>query len=251
MQGEDELATSLTDLAGLLTGHRGLERTLRRIAELAVSAIPGAEGAGLTLLESDRPHTVIWTDLFVRDVDQIQYGVHEGPCVSAVAQGRTFTSGNLGGAQQWPRFGPRVGRLGVHSALSLPLVVGDRTLGALNLYAREREAFDDHAVRLGEAFSGPAAVSVANAQMLEQAERLVAQLTAALESRADIDQALGIIRSRTGGTVEDAFSRLRSQSQSTQVKLVDIAREIVDDAVARARARHAATPPSPPPDHLG
>jgi GAF domain-containing protein len=235
---DDELTASLTDLSGLLSEHRGLELTLRRIAELAVAAIPGAEGAGLTLLESDRQQTVVWTEQFVRDVDDIQYGLDEGPCVSAVTHGQTFTSGNLGGAAQWPRFGPRVGRLGVHSALSLPLLAGDRVLGALNVYARDREAFDDHSVRLGEAFSGPAAVSVSNAQMLAQAERLVGQLTAALTSRADIDQALGIVRSRTGGTSEAAFARLRAQSQATQVKLVDIARGIVNDAVARARARH-------------
>ena len=240
---DDELTTSLDDLAGLLTEHRGLEQTLKRVAELAVHAIPGADGAGLTLLESDRPQTVIWTDAFVREVDDIQYGLDEGPCVSAVAHGRTFTSGNLGGAVEWPRFGPRVGRLGVHSALSLPLLAGDRTLGALNVYAHDRQAFDEHAVQLGEAFSGPAAVSVANAQMLARAERLVAQLTAALTSRADIDQALGIIRSRTGGTTEEAFARLRARSQSTQVKLVEIARDVVNDAVARARARQTAAPP--------
>lgn len=244
---DDDLTTSLTDLAGLLSKHRGLELTLRRVAELAVSAIPGAHGAGLTLLESDRPQTMVWTEPFVQEVDDIQYGLDEGPCVSAVAQRLTFTSGNLGGAPQWPRFGPRVGRLGVHSALSLPLLAGDRILGALNVYSRDREAFDDQAVRLGEAFSGPAAVSVANAQMLAQTERLVAQLTAALSSRSDIDQALGIVRSRTGGTSEDAFARLRAQSQSTQVKLVDIARDIVNDAVARARARHDTDPQEPPP----
>lgn len=242
MHEDDDLATSLTQLAGMLTEHRGLEQTLRRVAQLAVDAVPGADGAGLTLLENDRAQTIVWTDPFVREVDDIQYGLDEGPCVSAVAERRTFMSGNLGGEPQWQRFGPRVGRLGVHSALSLPLVTGDRVLGALNVYAREHRAFDAHAVRLGEAFSGPAAVSVANAQMLAQAERLVGQLTTALTSRADIDQALGIVRSRTGGTSEDAFARLRTESQARNVKLADIAREIVHDAVARARARHDAPP---------
>lgn len=56
-QHDDELATSLTGLSGLLTGHQLLEQTLVRVAELAVQAIPGAHGAGLTLLEADRPQT--------------------------------------------------------------------------------------------------------------------------------------------------------------------------------------------------
>lgn len=240
MHEDDELANSLIGLAGLLTDQQSLEQTLVRVAELAVRAIPGADGAGLTLLERDRPQTVIATAPFVRAVDGIQYDLGEGPCVSAVAEGHTFHSGNLGGESQWPRFGPRVGRLGVHSALSLPLLLADRIVGALNVYAYDRTTFNAHAIQLGEAFAGPAAVSVANAQKLAQAERMVAQLTAALHSRAEIDQALGIVMSRTGGTAEEAFARLRIQSQSRQVKLVDVARDIVGDAVRRARARHDA-----------
>lgn len=242
MEGGDDLARSLTELAGLLTGHGSLERTLVRVAQLAVRAIPGAQGAGLTLLERDRPQTVIATDPFVLEVDDVQYALGEGPCVSAVGEGRTFLSGNLGGEPQWPRFGPRVGRLGVHSALSLPLLVDVRIVGALNVYARGRGAFDARAVELGEAFAGPAAVSVSNAQMLAEAERRVSQLSDALTSRTQIDQAIGILMSRAGGSADEAFTRLRTQSQSRQVKLVEVAREVVEDAVRRARARHAADP---------
>ncbi len=100
MHDDDELAASLTGLSGLLSGHRSLEQGLVRVADFAVRAIPGAEGAGLTLLEADRPQTVVATSEFVTAVDDIQYGLGEGPCVSAVAQGRTFISGNLGGEPQ-------------------------------------------------------------------------------------------------------------------------------------------------------
>ena len=62
---------------------------------------------------------------FVVQVDAIQYGINEGPCITAAAEGRTMRSGSLSADRQWPRFGPRVGRLGVHSALSLPLVTSE------------------------------------------------------------------------------------------------------------------------------
>lgn len=68
----------MSGLAGLLSGQRGLEQTLVRVAELAVRAIPGAQGAGLTLLETDRPQTVVTTAEFVRQVDDIQYALNEG-----------------------------------------------------------------------------------------------------------------------------------------------------------------------------
>ncbi len=234
---DDELVASLSGLSGLLTRDLALEQTLERVAALAVQAIPGADGAGLTLLEPDRPQTVVATADFVRQVDDIQYGLDEGPCVSAVAEARAVASGNLGGEPQWRRFGPRVGRLGVHSALSLPLLLPDRIVGALNVYAHGRDVFDGHAIALGEAFAGPAAVTVANAQLLAQAQRLVGQLQDALTSRAEIDQAIGVVMSRSGGSAAEAFDRLRTISQSRHVKLADVARELLQDAVGRARAR--------------
>lgn len=249
MDDEDLLAASLAGLAGLLSGHRALEDTLVRVASFAVQAIPGADGAGLTLHESDRPQTVVATADFVRAVDDVQYALNEGPCVSAVAEKRTFTSGNLGGEPQWPRFGPRVGRLGVHSALSLPLLLPDRVVGALNVYGRGKDVFGEASVRMGEQFAPNAAVSVFNAQMLAQAERLVGQLQDALTRRAEIDQAIGVLMSRSGGTAAAAFEQLRAMSQSRSIKLSDVANEIVDEAMRRARARHAqgasgAEPPS-------
>jgi GAF domain-containing protein len=238
MHDDDELAASLGALSALLSGHAALETTLVQVAALAVKAIPGAEGSGLTLLEKDRPQTVVATTDFVREVDEIQYRLWEGPCVSAVSEREPRTSGNLGGEPQWPRFGPRAGRLGVHSALSLPLLLPDRVLGALNVYAHPRNTFGAEAMRIGLAFAGPAAVSVSNAQMLAQAERLAAQLGEALTSRAEIDQAIGVLMSRSGLTATEAFDRLRTMSQSRSMKLADVARELLGEAVQRVRATH-------------
>lgn len=239
---EDELAASLSGLSGLLSLHDALERTLVRIAEYTVRAVPGAQGAGLTLLEHRASQTVVATAGFVHAVDDVQYRLDEGPCVSAVGDGEVHTSGNLGGARQWPRFGPAAGRMGVHSALSLPLLLGGDVLGALNVYAHERDAFTPHAIELGVAFSAPAAVSVYNAQMLAQAERLTGQLQAALSSRAVIDQAIGVIMARSGVSSGEAFERLRAASQEQSAKLVHIAQDLLDEAVRRARARRGGEP---------
>lgn len=238
---ETDLACSLADLAQLAVGHgqQGLEHMLSNVAEYATKAIPGADGAGLTLFENDRADTIVASAEFVREVDAIQYGINEGPCISAAAESRTMRSGSLGGDSRWPHFGPRVGRLGVHSVLSLPLVGPDGVLGAMNVYARAKNAFDDRASELGELFAVPAAISVLNAQALAQARRLAAQLQSALTGRATIDQALGILMSRAGCTADEAFDRLRTMSQTDHVKLVQVARGIVDDAIHRARARHS------------
>ena len=80
---------------------------------------------------------------FVAEIDTLQYEVlQEGPCMTAVRERRTVRTGSLGGEPMWPHFGPRVGRLGVHSALSMPLIVGERVVGAINVYAFEKDAFE-------------------------------------------------------------------------------------------------------------
>ena len=195
-----DLATSLSGLSELLTGHQPLGETLTHIAEFAVQAIPGADGAGLTMLEDERAQTVVASAEFVHAVDDVQYGLGEGPCLLAVESRRTQTSGSLGGESRWPRFGPRVGRMGVHSVLSLPLLLPDRVVGALNVYAHAKDAFGLDAVRIGEMFARPAAVSVHNAHLLARSRRITGQLEEALTSRTVIDQAIGIVMSRTGAS---------------------------------------------------
>ncbi len=238
-----DLQASLGDLAGLVTGTIGLPELLERVATYAAHAIPGADGAGVTLLRVDRTtnhvEALAASHPFVSEIDEIQYvTLNEGPCITAAMEARTVRSGSLGGEKMWPRFGPRVGRLGIHSALSLPLLLPGQVVGAINVYARAKDVFDDHATELGELFATPAAVAVHNAQILAQALTLTAQLQAALSSRPVIDQAIGLLRGRTGGTADEAFARLRAISQSENTKLTDVAKQIVDEAVRRARSRH-------------
>jgi len=241
-----DLQNALGDLAGLVAGSRGLPELLGDVAAFAVHAIPGADGAGVTLLRVGQPDNMVEalaaSAPFVAEIDQIQYvTLREGPCITAALERRTVRSGSLGGEKMWPRFGPRVGRLGVHSALSLPLLLPGQVVGAINVYAHDKDVFDEHAAELGERFAKPAAVAVHNAQLLAQALALTAQLHTALSTRPVIDQAIGLLRGRSGRSAEDAFAQLRTMSQAEHRKLADVAQRIVDEAVRRARARHNLT----------
>lgn len=236
------LRDSLTNLAGLLTEGMRLQDVLERVAVFAVGAVPNADGAGVTLLKTERTNNLVEalaaSDPFVAEIDQIQYiEVNEGPCITAAREQRTVRSGSLGGESQWPRFGPRIGRLGVHSVLSLPLLLPDQVVGAINVYAHERDAFDERAAELGETYARPAAVAVHNAHVLARALTLTEQLQTALINRPIIDQAIGLIRARTGGSAEMAMDRLRAISHREERKVVDVARNLVDLAVRRATAR--------------
>jgi GAF domain-containing protein len=235
-----DLRSSLIDLSSLTmdNGPDALEDLLRHVAAFAVRAIPGADGAGLTLLENDRPDTIVATAQFVIDVDAIQYSLGQGPCITAATEGLTVTSGSLLAERRWPRFGPRVAQLGVHSVLSLPLMGPHGPLGAMNVYAHARDSFDQRAVELGELFAVPAAISVRNAQALAQARRVVSKLQSALTSRAVIDQAVGILISRSGCDAAEAFGKLVAMSQADNRKVSVVAQQLVADARRRARSRH-------------
>jgi putative methionine-R-sulfoxide reductase with GAF domain len=231
------LANSLAGLDALSTGTLDLTEMLTQVATFAVQAIPGADGAGLTLLEIDRADLIVKSEPFVRAIDEIQYGIGEGPCISAAASGETKRSGQLGDDHRWPQFGPRASELGVHSALSLPLLVSTGVIGAMNVYAHAPNSFDERAQQLGERYAVSAALAVQNAQILEQAARLVGQLQAGVHGRALIDQAIGVLRRRHGLTADEALQELRELSEKRKISLNATATSVVDDAVERFAER--------------
>ncbi|HET7665771.1 MAG TPA: GAF and ANTAR domain-containing protein [Mycobacterium sp.] len=239
---DDDLQAGLSGVASIVAGGRGVVDVLHDVAQFAVQAIPGVDGAGVTMTESAtgtaQIEALAVTADFVREIDKVQYhDLNEGPCITCMQSRRPAVSGSLGSDDRWPHFGGRVARMGVHSVLSMPLVVGDQVIGAINAYAYGRDAFHEHAVRLAMQFAGPAAVSVCNARLLSDARVRTEQLQQALVSRKVIDQAIGIVRARTGVSAEEAFDRLTKMSQSENTKLRDVAEKLVDEAVRRARAR--------------
>ncbi len=125
----------------------------------------------------------------------------------------------------------------MYSALSLPLQLAEQVVGAINLARTTKHVFGDRAAELGELFAKPAAVAVHNAQILSDAIALTVQLQTALSTRPVIDQAIGLIRGRTGRSAEDAFAQLRAISQSEHRKLAEVAHNIVEEAARRAQAR--------------
>jgi GAF domain-containing protein len=241
---ELDLSAGLIGVTSLVAGARALSDLLADIATFAAHAIPRADGVSIVLMEPEPPDAGVRfssaTTGFVDEIDTVQYRqFREGPCIAAAQTGRVTVSGSLGSDDRWPHFGGRVARMGVHSALSLPLTVDDHIIGAINAYAHTRDAFGEHAVELGTRFAAPAAVSVHHARLLADARDRTEALHRALSSRAVIDQAIGIIRSRSGVSQEEAFERLKHLSQVENVKLAVVAEHLLEEAVRRARARNS------------
>lgn len=216
------LAARLAMLAREFQGERTVEDTLRAIVHAAVDTVPGAWHAGITEIEGRRRvSTPAGTGEVVLRVDRAQYETGEGPCLTSAYTERTVRLPDVNTEERWPRFIARARELGVGSMLSFQLYVARDNLGALNLYAREPHAFTGESERVGLLFASHAAVAVADARRLDQLSR-------ALDVRDLIGQAKGILMERHRLTGAQAFELLVMASQRINVKLVDVARELVE-----------------------
>ena len=226
----DELWRSIADLSGLLLNEEDQETTFRRIADLAVRSIGGCDAVGVTINEKEGPATRAATGGLVYEVDNYQYEIDEGPCLSAVVERDIVSVEDMGSETRWPRFSRHAADRGLHSSLSLPLMVRGEALGALNLYAFRTKAFTSPGVQTASMFAAQAAVTVANSQTYAASVKLTRELREALDSRAVIDQAMGILMGRNGHGAEAAFTKLRVRSQAENRKLREVAADIVRES---------------------
>jgi GAF domain-containing protein len=224
----DSLDTAIRTLSRLLLTEETLETTLGRVAGLACRTIPGCEMASLTMMRGDRPSTAVQTDPEVEPLDTAQYQGVGGPCLEAYAT-RQIIRLDLpaeNGAR-WPEFTAAARGAGVLSVLAVPLTLGHSAVGALNLFSKTTRGFTQADEETAGLFSEQAAVACANAEVYWRTYSLTEHLREALESRDVIGQAKGILMARRACTPDGAFEALRKASMRKNVKLRDIADEVV------------------------
>jgi GAF domain-containing protein len=210
-----------------LTAHESLTDLLHRISVMAVDAL-GADMAGLTLLDgSGRATTAVFTDDTAPEIDQAQYDADRGPCLDAFRARTILRVDDTTADDRWPEFARSAHAHDIHSSLSLPLIVDGAGIGALNLYARPSAHFDGRSEDVGQPFADEAAIAVANGIAYWEKVTLAEHLQQAMDSRAVIEQAKGIIMATAGCSADDAFKILREQSQAENVKLRTVAAELV------------------------
>jgi hypothetical protein len=164
-------------------------------------------------------------------VDEWQYQQGHGPCLAAAAANITVTVPDLAGESRWPDWADRAIDAGVHSSLSVGLPLHESLSGALNVYAAKPQAFDENAVILAETFAGYAAVAMANAHLYEGPAALAAPGQSAMDSRAVIEQAKGIIMAERRCTADEAFAVLAKLAEYAHRDLHAAAAALVESAV--------------------
>ena len=214
-------ANQLAEAARSMQGWPSTQQTLDKVVLVATEIIPGCDLVGISVVHPDGIDTPAGSDEALNRLDELQFVMKEGPCFDALRTQETVHSPELATDPRWPRWGPRVVKeLGVHCIASYRLFTTADTLGALNLYSRTANAFDADDLYNGLALAAHVAVALAASQNVEHMEM-------ALTTRTVIGQAEGILMERFDIPPDTAFAVLRRVSQRRNVKLNQVADELV------------------------
>jgi transcriptional regulator with GAF, ATPase, and Fis domain len=217
--------STMQDSIKLLKVSDDVEETMRRVTGVVCTMFDGCTFCSVSMLDGESIKTIGATDAKAEAVDRIQYETREGPCWTAATEPKllVYTPNNADDSR-WADFSRRTAdEVGLFSLMACRLVVGDppKALGALNIYGSEPGAFDhaDHQLAM--------LLAAVTALLLDAAQRQ-AHLTAALESRGLIGQAMGILMAQSDITSDEAFEQLKAASQRMNIKLRDLARTIAE-----------------------
>jgi GAF domain-containing protein len=220
----------LRQLSRVVLVDRTLGEVLTDVTRIAAQGIPGAEATSITLLRDEKAFTVAHHGEMALAADELQYAHGYGPCMDAGRGGVLLRVDDMRTEERWPDYVAHVVRsTPVRSSLSVPLPYQGTSIGALNNYSTEPAAFaSPDSLRAGLEVAEVVAVAVANADAHHQLGEQARNMRLAMESRAVIEQAKGVLMAQRRVTAEQAFEILREASQRYNRKLRDIAFGIVE-----------------------
>jgi GAF domain-containing protein len=220
----------LRQLSRVVLVDRTLGEVLTDVTRIAAQGIPGAEATSITLLRDEKAFTVAHHGEMALAADELQYAHGYGPCMDAGRGGVLLRVDDMRTEERWPDYVAHVVRsTPVRSSLSVPLPYQGTSIGALNNYSTEPAAFaSPDSLRAGLEVAEVVAVAVANADAHHQLSEQTRNMRVAMESRAVIEQAKGVLMAQRHVDAEQAFEILREASQRYNRKLRDIALGIVE-----------------------
>jgi GAF domain-containing protein len=229
----NDLAAAMAAAARALHSPPDLEETLAVIVETARVSLPGVDAVGISTIDRHgTPTTCAATSQLVWDLDRIQYDLDEGPCVHAMKDpdAAVVAAPHIGADLRWPAYVPHALERGLKSQLAVKLYLAEEgTVGGLNMYSTSREDIDADAESVAELFATHAAIALGNAREVEG-------LNEALRTRKVIGQAIGMLMNEYTLNQDAAFGFLVRMSSHGNVKIRDIAADMVAEANERAHA---------------
>ncbi|CAM4271992.1 GAF and ANTAR domain-containing protein [Kibdelosporangium persicum] len=231
----DEFTSAMTNLTEALDAGAPSREILDAVCAEAIRAIPGADMASITAISDSHPRTAAYTDPRARQLDQAQYDIGDGPCLRAARTGAIIRLSVGTASEMWPDFVAVAKRLEVGSYLAAPLHVDDNLAGAINLFGFGDHGFAEVDEKLLGLYTTVVTFALRTTRRYHNVRKLAVQFETAMQSRAVIEQAKGILMAIHKVSEAEAIARLIDQSQRTNVKLRIVAADFVHQAIGGTR----------------
>ncbi len=227
-----DVRQALNELGKLRFGEMRVEEAMHQIVQ-TTHAIFNVDGAGLMLADVD--HHLLnaaVSDQRMRHLEELQIRHQEGPCIAAFEDKGLVRAEDLTQEMRWPSFSKHAVTRGIRAVLASPIPYNQDAVGVVAVTSEERRPWSAEAeLALLAFFTDLAALLIASMMLGEQQTELAAQLQSALNSRAIIEQAKGVLIGQQGLTAHDAYAQLRAQARTERRKLAIISAEVVSNAI--------------------
>lgn len=210
--------------------HDAATRTHARLGDVAGVAITSAVAGG-------EPVTVGASTPLAEEVDRLQYAIGHGPCLHALRGGGETHVRDLAKDDSWGRYGPEAAALGARSCQSVPVADGRAgVLGVVKVYSSRVDGLDGEQLSIGRELALEVAGGVGLASTLVSTALELDDRIEAMDTRRTIDLATGLLMGRLGCSPEEAFDLIRRQSQHRNVKVHDVATDLLARPVTESVA---------------
>ena len=228
MVSPDRLADFFVEAADTLVDEFDLIDFLHSLADNAVD-ISGASSAGMLLADyHGELHYMAASSEGARHLELFQLQHSEGPCLVCYHTCEPVIITDLSESEnRWPEFAPRAMAAGIHSVHAFPMRLRDQVIGALNVFGEEPLPLEPTDIKIVQAMADVATIAILQERAIASAELLTEQLQGALNSRIVIEQAKGLLAREHRVSVDEAFQALRKHARENQLRLADLAHDVV------------------------
>ena len=227
MQPQD----AFRELALITLADHTLDNVMDKVAGLTKRTVPGASEVSVTVTDGGDSYTVAFTGQLAMALDERQYARGYGPCLACIEGGEPVLIAHMAGEHRWGPWAQDAVKAGARSSLSIPVPVQREVSAALNIYSTGEDAFDEASVELAQTLGAYAGVALANVHLYQALGKAAEQLQHAMQSRAAVEQAKGILMGQRGCTADEAFTILVMLSQDSNRKLREVSQALIDQAV--------------------
>jgi GAF domain-containing protein len=229
---DDQLARVVALIAQQPTGPDagdGVAGVLHRLCAAAVPAL-AASGAGISVMaEHEVRGMTTASDPVSERVEELQFVLGEGPCIDAFATRRPVLVPDLadGPMTRWPVYAPAAYDAGVRAVFAFPLQVGAGRLGVLDVFRTRPGPLSADDLRQALTFAEVAVTILLDGQANAGPDAAADGLDEAMDNRAELFQAQGMVMVQLGVPLTEALARMRAHAYAENRPLGDVARDVV------------------------